>query len=491
MNDVGFDGHFRNRRLRKIMRKGWNWPTNLNHSHESPVKKCPTLCNRGHGEPGYEKVEWHPPPFLVPTAPQPTTLAGTFAYCRSHTLLPQSSISSPPPQSPLSFTRITTTSFLYRPLLLHFIMFSTSDHHMLHCPPRPLPSLDKGWKSNAELAPSCPRCSSPNTKFCYYNNYSLSQPRYFCKGCRRYWTKGGSLRNVPVGGGCRKNRRGKAVRVPQLERGSGNYGSDAPPSGDSVVVVPPGRTGGAEIDLAVVFAKFLNHNSGFEPEVAGSALSDQTDAAGNVLGALNSDAQQEDMAMECGTSLDLMGEVQLLEGHTQLFDGGEKQIQEERIQEFTSHDDASAYGLPTLLSDEAAQEVLWSDAQTLQNFTWQPVMQLQEFESVPSYDHSKMSPNLIGEFWSSFWFFRLLDFLEALKPIHWFFSLLIFLSSSSFIKFYFTLASHERGNDSFNENYYIFLKRKTLILMTIIYLIRTVCDLVRKEINCWVMIIGC
>ncbi|MCL7033491.1 hypothetical protein MKW94_016395 [Papaver nudicaule] len=51
----------------------------------------------------------------------------------------------------------------------------------------------------------CPRCDSSNTKFCYYNNYSLTQPRYFCKACRRYWTKGGSLRNVPVGGGCRKN----------------------------------------------------------------------------------------------------------------------------------------------------------------------------------------------------------------------------------------------------------------------------------------------
>ncbi|GER57680.1 Dof domain [Striga asiatica] len=51
----------------------------------------------------------------------------------------------------------------------------------------------------------CPRCESTNTKFCYYNNYSLSQPRYFCKSCRRYWTKGGTLRNVPVGGGCRKN----------------------------------------------------------------------------------------------------------------------------------------------------------------------------------------------------------------------------------------------------------------------------------------------
>ncbi|KAF8088021.1 hypothetical protein N665_0557s0021 [Sinapis alba] len=53
----------------------------------------------------------------------------------------------------------------------------------------------------------CPRCESTHTKFCYYNNYSLSQPRYFCKTCRRYWTKGGTLRNIPVGGGCRKNKK--------------------------------------------------------------------------------------------------------------------------------------------------------------------------------------------------------------------------------------------------------------------------------------------
>ncbi|KAF7136516.1 hypothetical protein RHSIM_Rhsim08G0231700 [Rhododendron simsii] len=51
----------------------------------------------------------------------------------------------------------------------------------------------------------CPRCDSTNTKFCYYNNYNLSQPRHFCKNCRRYWTKGGALRNIPVGGGTRKN----------------------------------------------------------------------------------------------------------------------------------------------------------------------------------------------------------------------------------------------------------------------------------------------
>nr|GMC73794.1 dof zinc finger protein DOF5.4-like [Ipomoea batatas]GME16974.1 dof zinc finger protein DOF5.4-like [Ipomoea batatas]GME19319.1 dof zinc finger protein DOF5.4-like [Ipomoea batatas] len=59
----------------------------------------------------------------------------------------------------------------------------------------------------AEL--KCPRCDSLNTKFCYYNNYNLSQPRHFCKSCRRYWTKGGVLRNVPVGGGSRKTKRSK------------------------------------------------------------------------------------------------------------------------------------------------------------------------------------------------------------------------------------------------------------------------------------------
>ncbi|PWA64009.1 Zinc finger, Dof-type [Artemisia annua] len=51
----------------------------------------------------------------------------------------------------------------------------------------------------------CPRCESLNTKFCYYNNYNLSQPRHYCKNCRRYWTKGGVLRNVPVGGDVSSN----------------------------------------------------------------------------------------------------------------------------------------------------------------------------------------------------------------------------------------------------------------------------------------------
>lgn len=74
-----------------------------------------------------------------------------------------------------------------------------------------------------EAALKCPRCESTNTKFCYFNNYSLSQPRHFCKTCRRYWTRGGALRNVPVGGGCRRNKRSK---------GSSNNSKSPASSGD-------------------------------------------------------------------------------------------------------------------------------------------------------------------------------------------------------------------------------------------------------------------
>lgn len=41
--------------------------------------------------------------------------------------------------------------------------------------------------------PTCPRCYSNRNRFCYYNNMVLSQPRYFCKNCRRFWTHVGRL----------------------------------------------------------------------------------------------------------------------------------------------------------------------------------------------------------------------------------------------------------------------------------------------------------
>ena len=58
----------------------------------------------------------------------------------------------------------------------------------------------------AEARLPCPRCRSRDTKFCYFNNYNVNQPRHFCKDCHRYWTAGGALRNVPVGAGRRKSR---------------------------------------------------------------------------------------------------------------------------------------------------------------------------------------------------------------------------------------------------------------------------------------------
>ncbi|KAK4769966.1 hypothetical protein SAY87_030498 [Trapa incisa] len=53
---------------------------------------------------------------------------------------------------------------------------------------------------------ACPRCNSTDTKFCYFNNYNVNQPRHFCRGCQRYWTAGGTLRNVPIGAGRRKTK---------------------------------------------------------------------------------------------------------------------------------------------------------------------------------------------------------------------------------------------------------------------------------------------
>ncbi|XP_073124308.1 cyclic dof factor 2-like [Henckelia pumila] len=66
-------------------------------------------------------------------------------------------------------------------------------------------SQDKTLKKPDKILP-CPRCNSMDTKFCYFNNYNVNQPRHFCKNCHRYWTAGGTMRNVPVGAGRRKNK---------------------------------------------------------------------------------------------------------------------------------------------------------------------------------------------------------------------------------------------------------------------------------------------
>ncbi|KAF5729780.1 F-box family protein isoform 1 [Tripterygium wilfordii] len=106
-------------------------------------------------------------------------------------------------------------------------------------------NLEKKTRPHKEQAINCPRCNSTNTKFCYYNNYSLTQPRYFCKTCRRYWTEGGSLRNIPVGGGSRKNKRS----------------SSSNSSSSSSKLPNPNKIPDQGQDLNLAFPNSINHDT--------------------------------------------------------------------------------------------------------------------------------------------------------------------------------------------------------------------------------------
>ncbi|KAF8390139.1 hypothetical protein HHK36_024661 [Tetracentron sinense] len=90
-------------------------------------------------------------------------------------------------------------------------------------------SQEKTLKKPDKILP-CPRCNSMDTKFCYYNNYNVSQPRHFCKNCQRYWTAGGTMRNVPVGSGRRKNKSSPShyrhITVSEVLRTSQTYDSN-------------------------------------------------------------------------------------------------------------------------------------------------------------------------------------------------------------------------------------------------------------------------
>ncbi|KAI4355264.1 hypothetical protein L6164_004054 [Bauhinia variegata] len=111
------------------------------------------------------------------------------------------------------------------------------------------PVMEKTARPQEQL--NCPRCNSTNTKFCYYNNYSLTQPRYFCKTCRRYWTEGGSLRNVPVGGGSRKNKKVTPASSSSSSAAASSKVPDLnPPSISTISSQNPKMHGGQDLNLA-------------------------------------------------------------------------------------------------------------------------------------------------------------------------------------------------------------------------------------------------
>lgn len=128
----------------------------------------------------------------------------------------------------------------------------------------------------------CPRCDSINTKFCYYNNYSLSQPRHFCKSCKRYWTRGGTLRNVPVGGGCRKNKRMKRP-APSASDHTPSSSSSPPSAANSNLPSQPhvdshvnplfyGLPGNSNSDMNPPFSSFNSGYDHLQPRLNGLGL---------------------------------------------------------------------------------------------------------------------------------------------------------------------------------------------------------------------------
>ncbi|XP_068661039.1 dof zinc finger protein DOF3.5-like [Aristolochia californica] len=306
-----------------------------------------------------------------------------------------------------------------------------SREKLLPCPPRPL-IMDRKWKTTVELAPNCPRCDSSNTKFCYYNNYSLTQPRYFCKGCRRYWTRGGSLRNVPVGGGCRKNRRGKSVRLssdnrsgvaggtasygPAMNGGGGGEGQcgvvDSESMGSfsqSSSDMGGSSTDASTIDLAVVYAKFLNQQPDYDPAGVQTVPELQNEFNAAVSFELSSNGSDpghqspvqfssDQSIMEC--SFDGLPDAQF--GHhdpqfpTEL---DPIPAQQERVNQPTSLHPINYGALQPVAPSETfqVQDGLWSSCLMEPNFAPQP----QCFESIIE-EHLAVQPNFLGGNWSSF-----------------------------------------------------------------------------------------
>ncbi|XP_010911943.1 uncharacterized protein [Elaeis guineensis] len=299
-------------------------------------------------------------------------------------------------------------------------MLSSWDN-ILPCPTRPV-MVDRRWKPNVEIAPNCPRCDSPNTKFCYYNNYSLSQPRYFCKGCRRYWTKGGSLRNVPVGGGCRKNRRGKSVRLstvvpPDLSYGRRLSGQIRPDLAlDGMVGNSTGSvqsmdasttTDGSTIDLALLYAKFLNQHPVVEPGLG------VTELPGGIDESFDSSGRQSDTNLNQQTPAPLPNQYNLVECQRVSEPIAEALLGDGDQQSIGNHDlpvDPSAYESPAFPT-EGISSFLSSNCPGVPNLASEAA-NYQGFGSLQLEDSMALHQNLIVNDWST------MDY-SSLEAFYW------------------------------------------------------------------------
>ncbi|KAJ7976216.1 Dof zinc finger protein [Quillaja saponaria] len=251
--------------------------------------------------------------------------------------------------------------------------------------------MERGWKPSVEISPNCPRCGSSNTKFCYYNNYSLTQPRYFCKGCRRYWTKGGSLRNVPVGGGCRKNRRssktitlsGDGINKKDLLSYNGGISNDPIAVGDSY---EPRRNSlvestsssmmphGSNIDLALVYANFLKQKpdsrTSFEKPEMGTNFHPSSSSSTNYGSRSITLPQELGVTAGCSSLVEQSTESHLSLTDQMYFCGLNSipmQKHQDRVEQCLAHD-AINFDLPPLPGEEAvglSQDIMCSNSHEL------------------------------------------------------------------------------------------------------------------------------
>ncbi|KAM3305752.1 dof zinc finger protein DOF3.5 [Capsicum chacoense] len=258
---------------------------------------------------------------------------------------------------------------------------------------RPMIMMERTRKSNIEQAPNCPRCASTNTKFCYYNNYSLSQPRYFCKACRRYWTKGGSLRNVPVGGGCRKSRRSRSSRKDDNTLQS--------PS-------PAFETPGANIDLADVFAKYLNQGTAndHDDDDQDNNIILQESQDYSSIGASLSESPSSGSLVNNPTSFEneslfdetIMASFQDYPCGNFLQEEQGGPIDQVGNQDFLDFN-TSFLEMQAMLGDEIIGQGEEFDHYNTSNFSWQSMMQFQDFGSILELDdqHKNSTSNLASD----------------------------------------------------------------------------------------------
>ncbi|TVU49373.1 hypothetical protein EJB05_00681, partial [Eragrostis curvula] len=133
----------------------------------------------------------------------------------------------------------------------------------------------------------CPRCASRDTKFCYYNNYNTAQPRHFCRACRRYWSLGGSLRNVPVGGSTPATRAltaavaslAAATTATASSSSCGSFARFASPAAAPTSAAGPALSRGLLSSLLLGSAPLLEGRLGLDPA---GGLGQPTGAVGDL-----------------------------------------------------------------------------------------------------------------------------------------------------------------------------------------------------------------